>query len=492
LVFNSLQFVAFYAIAVLGYFALPGRFRWMWLLAASLYFYASAQPAYVVLILAATAVAFFAAFKIEAAAEKPAKLRWLWIAIGLLAGNLLLFKYTGFINETIRAAFNLTGTDYPVGAISILMPLGISFYTFQLIGYLVDVFRGAKAERHPGIFALWVTFFPKMISGPIERARGLLPQLHDPKPFVYATFVAGLQLVAWGAFKKIVVADRLAPYVASVYGDPHAWDGVSMAFATWIYAFQLYFDFSGYTDMALGTALILGFKLMPNFNRPYFATSIQDFWKRWHMSLTTWLTDYVFNPLMKSNFIKMKWYNLMMLSMFITFVVSGLWHGAQWTFVAWGALHGAYIVVALMFQKPWNQFAMKVGLVKRPRLYRWGKIVFTFTLVCLAYILFRAERLADAGYIFTHLHTGWGDIYSGVSDVIWSKTGYPEFGLALAGIAIVMGAELFQGSPQAKAAIAAFARHAWMRWSFYFAGAASIVLLGAFYGQAQPFIYFRF
>jgi D-alanyl-lipoteichoic acid acyltransferase DltB (MBOAT superfamily) len=492
LVFNSLQFVAFYAVAALGYFVLPVRFRWMWLLAASFYFYGVAQPAYLLLILAATAVAFFAAQKIEAAAEKPQKQRWLWAAIALLAGNLLLFKYTSFINETIRAALNLAGTEYPVGVISILMPIGISFYTFQLIGYLLDVFRGAKAERHAGIFALYVTFFPKMISGPIERGRNLLPQLHAPKGFDYATVVSGLQLVAWGAFKKIVVADRLAPYVANVYGDPHAWEGVSLAFATWIYAFQLYFDFAGYTDMALGTALILGFKLQPNFNRPYFATSIQDFWKRWHISLTSWLTDYVYTPITRMKSIKIKWYNLMLIALFITFVTSGLWHGAQWTFVAWGALHGTYIVIALLLQKPWNQFAAKVGLTKRPQLYRWGKIVFTFTLVCLAYVLFRAQSLADAGYIYAHLFSGWGEIYSGLSDVIWSATGYPEFALALGGIAVVMGVELFQGSPKAKEAVAAFARTAWMRWSLYFAGALSIVLLGAFYGQAQPFIYFRF
>jgi hypothetical protein len=329
-----------------------------------------------------------------------------------------------------------------------------------------------------------------LIAGPIERARNLLPQLHAPKSFNYDDAVAGMQLMTWGAFKKVVVADRISPYVNNVYADPAAWDGVSLAFATWLYAFQLYFDFSGYTDMALGAARIMGFRLMQNFNRPYFATSIQDFWKRWHISLTSWLTDYIYTPLTRQKSLKIKFFTMMLIGLFVTFVVSGLWHGAAWTFVAWGALHGGYIVASLMVQKQWNNFARNSFLAKAPRFYHGAKVALTFTLVCFAYILFRAESLPDAFYIMTHLWSGWGSLQHGITDVIWSVSGLYEFMLPLAGIAIIMLAELAQSGGGEKKSFAT--RPAWLRWSVYSAGLVTIALFGAYYGAAQPFIYFRF
>jgi hypothetical protein len=333
-----------------------------------------------------------------------------------------------------------------------------------------------------------VTLFPKLIAGPIERGRNLLPQLKLDHAFDYARIVSGLQLIAWGAFKKVVVADRIAPIVQSVYDAPQGFDGVSIAFATWLYAFQIYCDFSGYTDMALGAALILGFKLTQNFNRPYFATSIQDFWKRWHISLTSWLTDYIFNPLIRSKLIKIKWYNLMLLSMLVTFLASGLWHGAQWTFVAWGGLHGLYIVIALLLQKPFNTFVRRIKLDQRPQLYRALKIAFTFTLVCFAYVLFRSESMADAAYIYSHLHTGWSDPITGMKATV--NLLREEFVLGLAGICVVMGVEAAKGRVDIGAKVAG--APVWARWGLYYAGAASIVLLGAFYEVNQQFIYFRF
>jgi D-alanyl-lipoteichoic acid acyltransferase DltB (MBOAT superfamily) len=487
-IFVSWEFVTFFVVVAAAYFCLPLRLRWVWLLGASLFFYASAGPLFLIKIVAATAVTYAIALQLEKATGSTRRQLLMGAGVGLLVLNLFVFKYASFLNESTRtllAAFNI---DYAAPSFQLLLPLGISFYTFQLIGYLIDVSRGEKAERNFGHFALFVTFFPKLVAGPIERARGLLPQIKADHPLSPENLSEGLKLIAWGAFKKVVVADRLAPIVNSVYDAPQAYDGVSLMFATWLYAFQLYCDFSGYTDMALGTARVLGFKLTQNFNRPYFATSIQDFWKRWHISLTSWLTDYVFNPLIKSKFVKMKWYNLMLISMFATFLISGFWHGAQWTFVAWGALHGLYIVIALMLQKPWNQFAANVGLTKRPQLYRSGKIVFTFILVCFAYILFRANTMNDALYIITHLHTGLGDPVEGLKATVGLLR--EEFVIGMLGVAVVMGVDVLKGRIDVGAMLAA--RPAWMRWGLYYAGATTIVILGAYYNVSREFIYFHF
>jgi hypothetical protein len=487
LIFVSWEFVAFFAVVVAAYFCLSFRWRWVWLLGASLFFYAIVEPVYLVQIVAATAVSFALALRLETESETRRKAMLLAAGIGLLVANLFVFKYASFFNESARSLLDAVGVDYPVLAFHILLPIGISFYTFQLISYLVDVYRGEKAERHFGHFAVYVTLFLKIVAGPIERARNLLPQLKAEHRFDYARIVSGLQLIAWGAFKKVVVADRLAPIVNSVYDAPESFSGASHAFATWLYAFQIYCDFSGYTDLALGCALILGFKLTQNFRRPYFATSIQDFWKRWHISLTSWLTDYIFNPLIRSKFIRIKWYNLMLMSMLATFVVSGFWHGAKWTFVAWGTLHGLYIVAALMMQKPFNGLVRRIKLDKRPQLYRGLKIAFTFTLVCLAYVLFRANSMDDAIYIFTHLHTGWDDAIWSFKETVGLLR--QEFMLGLAGIVVVMAADLLRG--RADLGVVLASRPA-MRWGLYSAGALSIVLLGAFYQAHQQFIYFRF
>ena len=331
--FSSLEFLSFLAATVAVYFALPLAVRWMWLLVASAFFYAFAGPAFLLQIAAATGFSYLMAFAIERAADPGRKRALLAIAIVVLLGNLVLFKYASFFNGAIGALTGWSGA-MGEGPISLLMPLGISFYTLQIIGYLVDIHRGDKAERHLGIYSLYVLLFPKVVSGPIERGRNLLPQLHALPVFNAALAMSGVQLMLWGAFKKFVVADRIAPMVDRVFSAPHEFEGVAMTFATWLYAFQLYFDFSGYTDMALGAAMIFGIRLMQNFDRPYFAMSIQDFWKRWHISLTSWLTDYVYTPITRAKWIRIKLYNLILIALMVTFVISGFWHGSHWTFIA--------------------------------------------------------------------------------------------------------------------------------------------------------------
>jgi D-alanyl-lipoteichoic acid acyltransferase DltB (MBOAT superfamily) len=487
--FISTHFVLFFAVVAGVYFLIPLRLRQIWLLLASLYFCGAAGPVYLIQVLAAAAVAFFVGIGIERETEKPKKQRVMAIGILLLIANLFTFKYAAFFNESARAVAGWMGLTYTVPEVNLLMPLGISFYSFLLIGYLIDVVRGTKAEREPLAFGLFVTFFPKFVSGPIERSKNFLPQLHVEHAFDAARVAAGAQLILWGVFKKAVVADRIAPFVDNIYNNPTAHDGTTHAIATFLYAFQLYCDFSGYTDIALGCALILGFKLLPNFNRPYFATSIQDFWKRWHTSLTTWLTDYVYTPLTRQKFLKLKFFTMTLIGLFITFVVSGLWHGAHWNFVLWGALHGTYIVVSLMLQKPWNQFARKIKLDKAPNLYRGLKIGVTFLLVCLAYVLFRANSLEDAGYIYAHIFTDWGNALASMRAFVADDAG--DLVLCAAGIIIVMTADLLQGRA-VTAKKPAVVAPGLGRWAMINACALAVVLLGAFYGAGQQFIYFRF
>lgn len=467
----------------------PARVRLPLLLAVSLFFYGYTSPIMLMHLIAVAGLTYRVAIAIERSEDESRKKGFLTLALVGLVGNLVMFKYTSFLNETFREIFGWFGAAYDIPVLSIILPLGISFYTFLMIGYLIDVFRGEKAERDWLVFGTFVFFFPKMIAGPIERGKTLLPQLRASLPgFDYAMVSAGLQLMLWGAFKKIVVADRIAPFVDRVYDAPHDFSGVSIVFSTWLYAFQLYCDFSGYTDIALGAAMVFGIKLLANFNRPYFAVSIQDFWKRWHISLTAWLNDYIYTPFVRSRFTGLKMYNLILLGMMLTFVVSGVWHGANWTFIVWGALHGTYIVVSLLAQKRWNKFAKNSGLTKRKKLYRNLKISVTFFLVCFSYIFFRAETLGDAGYMVSQLFSGWGDIVAGIRAVAAGQL--PELLLALLGIAIVMAPELHKD--HAKSGAIYRALPSWQRGSLIYAATLAVVVLGAYNNADQQFIYFRF
>jgi alginate O-acetyltransferase complex protein AlgI len=486
--FNSLQFLAFFPLVVVGFFLLPHRVRSLWLLAASLYFCGAGQPLALVWMLAATVVTYWVAIKVDGAPDKPRKKAIMKMGVALLVANLVVFKYTSFVNESFRSVAGWFGGAYPVPVIHLLLPIGISFYTFLLIGYLVDVSNGLKAERSFGTFALFVTYFPKLVAGPIERAKNLLPQLHVEQTFDYRRVVSGLVLMALGFFKKVVVGDRLAPFVQQAYGDPRGHDGVVMVLATWMFAFQVYCDFSGYTDIAIGAARTMGYKLINNFNRPYFAISIADYWKRWHISLSSWLTDYVYTPLTRTKAIKMKWYYLMLLSLFITFVVSGFWHGAQWTFVVWGVLHGTYMITSMLTQKWRRKVNQSLGLDRRPRLHNVLRVMFTFCLVCFAYIWFQAASVADAVYISTHLHTGWGHAVASAKDFLDDR--YAELAFALYGIAVVMIADTLAAKGDIVERLVA--RPARVRWAVYYTTAVSIILLGAFYDTQQKFIYFQF
>ena len=298
MLFNSIEFVIFFPIVVGLYFAIPYRYRWGLLLIASYYFYMCWKAEYIILIVVSTVSAYCAAILIEKQKEPSKKKIYLIFSVSINLGLLFLFKYFNFFNDSLSALFNRFNLLYDVPAFKVLLPVGISFYTFQIIGYSIDVYRGEnKPEKHLGIFALYVAFFPQLVAGPIERCARLLPQFYKKYEFDYQRVTDGLKLMAWGMFKKVVIADRLAPLVSQVYDHPLDYQGITFIVATVFFSFQVYCDFSGYSDIAIGAGQVMGIKLMKNFDRPYAARSVSEFWRRWHISLSSWIRDYLFLPI---------------------------------------------------------------------------------------------------------------------------------------------------------------------------------------------------
>jgi alginate O-acetyltransferase complex protein AlgI len=387
MLFNSLHFLIFFPIVTLVYYLLPHRFRWVLLLAASYYFYMVWRPIYALLIVGSTLVDYIAAIQMSKTDREGIRKLYLFISLVANLGILFIFKYYGFFIDTINA---FTANNYDV--IYLLLPMGISFYTFKTLSYTIDVYRRQREpEYHLGYFALYVTFFPQLVAGPIERSDRLIPQLRKEQTFDYARTVEGLQRMVWGFFKKVVIADNLAVAVNHVYGNVEEMSGLTLLVATGFFAYQIYCDFSGYSDIAIGSAKILGIDLMENFKRPYFSTSIKEFWSRWHISLSTWFRDYVYIPLGGSKKGSVRTY----LNMLIVFLISGLWHGASWMFVIWGVIHGLY------------QLYEKVTYNLRDRLWKFIKLegtriqwtvkwFITMSVVLFSWVFFRAQNLDDS------------------------------------------------------------------------------------------------
>jgi D-alanyl-lipoteichoic acid acyltransferase DltB (MBOAT superfamily) len=403
MLFNSAAFLIFFPVVTTAYFLLPHRFRWLLLLAASCYFYMAFIPEYILILAVTITVDYFAGLGLEKFEGRTK--RWVLLASILSnIGMLAFFKYFNFANENLAALANFIGWNYPIQSLSIILPIGLSFHTFQSLSYTIEVYRGRqKAERHFGYLALYVMYYPQLVAGPIERPQNILHQLHEEHHFEYRRVTDGLKRMAWGMFKKVVVADRMVRFVNPVYADPTSFDGPALMLATLAFAVQIYCDFSGYSDMALGSAQVMGVKLMKNFDHPYFARSISEFWRRWHISLSTWFRDYLYIPLGGNRVSQPRWaFNL-----FITFLISGLWHGANWTYIIWGALHGTYFVLSALTEPFWQRLSTLTRLDK----FSWLKAVLamltTFSLVTFAWIFFRAASLADALYISRHLVSGW-------------------------------------------------------------------------------------
>ena len=403
MLFNSAAFLIFFPLVTTSYFLLPHRFRWMLLLAASCYFYMAFIPKYILILAVTITVDYFAGLGLEKFEGR--KKRWVLLAsIVTNIGMLAFFKYFNFANENLALLAKFIDWNYPIHSLSIILPIGLSFHTFQSLSYTIEVFRGhQKAERHFGYLALYVMYYPQLVAGPIERPQNILHQLHEEHDFEYRRVTDGLKWMAWGMFKKVVVADRMVLFVNPVYNDPTHHNGPALLFATLAFAIQIYCDFSGYSDIALGSAQVMGVKLMKNFDHPYFARSISEFWRRWHISLSTWFRDYVYIPLGGNRVAKPRWaFNLV-----ITFLISGLWHGANWTYIIWGALHGVYVVLSALIEPFWSQLSALTRFDRWPRLRIFLSTLITFSLVTFAWIFFRAASLKDALYIVRHLVTGW-------------------------------------------------------------------------------------
>lgn len=393
--FNSIEFLIFLPAVFLLYWLLPHRFRWPLLLAASLVFYMSLNPVYVPLLLGTTLVSYFAALLLERCKTGSQKRLTVAAALVITLGVLFLFKYFNF---TFGAISDLIGlfTERPRAlTLSLVLPVGISFYTFQTIGYIIDVYRGdAPAEKHFGVYAVFVSFFPQLLAGPIARSKSLIPQLKQEKKFDEKTAGYGLKQMCWGFFKKLVIADRIAMFITNVFSGPENFTGFSLLLAAALFTVQIYCDFSGYSDIAIGTAKLMGIELMTNFRSPYFSGSLRDFWGRWHISLSTWFRDYVYIPLGGNRKGKFR----QLLNILITFLLSGLWHGADWSFLVWGGGHGiGRVFEELVFPKTRQ---IKSTVLKAVR----GILVFLFC--AFMWIFFAAGSVKDSFYIIGHMFDG--------------------------------------------------------------------------------------
>ena len=405
MVFNSLEFLIFFPIVLLLYFfVVPKKYNWVMLLAASYYFYLTWKWQLIYLIVFTTVVSFVSGIVISRAQKKSTKKIFLVLTLTVCLGVLFFYKYFNFLSTSVTGVINAFGGNAKDFTLDLILPVGISFYTFQTLSYVIDVYRGTTpVETHFGYYALYVSFFPQLVAGPIERPENLLPQLKTEHKLDAGNAAEGLRKMILGYFKKVVVADLFATYVVSVYSDVQNANGFTVLVATVLFAVQIYCDFSGYTDIAIGCAEIMGIKLMQNFNRPYTAKSIKEFWGRWHISLSSWFKDYIYIPLGGNRVSKFR----NCLNIMIVFLVSGLWHGAAWTFVVWGVLHGLYQVIGKFTFKPRNKMWEKIGISPDGKLVGAIRTFNTFMLAAFAWIFFRANSFADLKVLLTKLFTDW-------------------------------------------------------------------------------------
>ena len=401
--FNSWEFLIFYPIVALLYFVLPKKLKWPMLLIASYYFYAFYQAELLFLIVGTTFVSWISSIIIERTEKRGVKRLMLTLTLVVCLGVLFLYKYFNFLAGSVVSLVRLFGGQTPEIVLNLVLPVGISFYTFQTLSYVIDVYRGdIKTERNFFFYALFVSFFPQLVAGPIERPSNLIPQLKESHEWSVENAVKGAKHMLVGFFKKIVVADLISVYVNAVYNDVESATALGVIIATALFAVQIYCDFSGYTDIAIGCARIMGIRLMKNFDHPYTATSIKEFWGRWHISLSTWFRDYLYIPLGGNRCKKYRH----LLNLMIVFTVSGLWHGAAWTYVIWGALHGIYQIVGNLTVKRRNSLISKIGLSPAHPAVIWGRRVITFLLVDFAWLFFRANSIGEAGILLKKLFTG--------------------------------------------------------------------------------------
>lgn len=458
MLFNSIEFLLFFT-AVFGLFVIGGKWRWLILLIASYFFYMAWKWEYIFLIAGSTLIDYACGRAMSHFKEQRIRKRFLLLSIISNLSILLTFKYFNFFSEVVSEFFSGDAV-----LLQFLLPVGISFYTFQTLSYSVDVYnRKIPAENHLGYFALYVSYFPQLVAGPIERAGHLLHQFRNDFHLRYDNLYSGAKLILWGLFKKVVIADRLALLVDPLFNEPSAYHGLSLALGTLFFGMQIYCDFSGYTDMAIGISRSFNIHLIKNFDRPYFSRSIGEFWNRWHISLSHWFRDYVYIPLGGNRVLKWRWtYNIM-----ITFLLSGLWHGANWTFIVWGGLHGVYLLI--------ERF---IGLDRGKGGFL--RVVVTFALVHFAWIFFRANTLGDALMVIESIFTSPGNAAIMRADLITTGMSKLDFLLSLILIFLLFGKELVRDRHKPYI----------LKWAFYLILLFGVILFGI--DGSEAFIYFQF
>lgn len=480
MLFNSIEFLIFFPVVTLLYFLLPHKIRWFLLLVSSCLFYMAFVPKYILILGFTIVIDYCAGIMID---KMKGNNKRIFLIISILAnvGILFVFKYFNFFNENVTRVANLLNWNYPISSLSIILPIGLSFHTFQSMSYIIEVYRGKhQPEKHFGIYALYVMYYPQLVAGPIERPQNMLWQFHTEHKFDSKRTVDGLKLMAWGFFKKLVIADNLALVVNAAYKSPDAISGLSLVLATYFFAFQIYCDFSGYTDIARGASRIMGIELMKNFNLPYFSKSISEFWRRWHISLSSWFTDYVYISLGGNRCAKWKWHRNLM----IVFLLSGLWHGAAWTYVIWGGLNGFYLVFALWTKGLREKITHTIKLDIFPNIQNAVKVIISFNLICFSWIFFRATSFTSARFIIMKIFTDFSlNINLGAVGI----TRY-QVVLCICVITFLLLVQLIQRSKRLSDEIAK--KPIVLRWGLYYTGLVLFIIFGVF--TTSSFIYFQF
>lgn len=485
MLFNSVPFLFFFPIVTISYFLCPHPFRWALLLAASCVFYMWFIPQYLLVLLLLIIIDYWMGQLIEDARKKGLYAKqYLIISITATCAVWFLFKYFNFFSTNLSLLAGFFGLHYPPQIINLLLPIGLSFHTLQSLSYVIEVYRGRqKAEHHLGIYALYVMFYPQLVAGPIERPYDLIPQLREKHFVDYQRIADALKLMAWGMFKKVVIADRLAALVDQVYRDPRNYQGPQLALATIFFAIQIYCDFSGYCDIAIGSAKAMGFRLTNNFNTPFFSRTMAEYWRRWNITFFSWVKDYIYFPLCQTRSLR----NNRTVNILLAFLFSGLWHGAGWTFVVWGAINGFYLVFSEWTYKARGRLRNLIGLDENNFFLKLWQMTFTFILFCWAGVFFRAKNLDDAFYIIAQLPHGWGegflkDCYASLEfDKGW-------WVLSVQILAILLVMDLLQQKAGPRFVFAE--NPVWVRWAYYYGVVLALIFWGD-YGQ-NPFIYFQF
>lgn len=483
MIFNSIEFIIFFIVVTHLFYVLKHKHRWALLLLASCYFYMFFKPVYILILFGTIIIDYYAAILID---RNSGKRRKYYLMLSILAnvGVLAVFKYYNFFIDNFNFTLEGFGSKGTLPYLAILLPIGLSFHTFQAMSYTIEVYRGNfKPEKHLGIYSLYVMFYPQLVAGPIERPQHILPQMHKEHVFNYNNVSDGLKLILWGLFKKVVIADRLAQFVNQVFDNYTDYQGIPLCIAAVFFSFQIFFDFSAYSDIAIGCARTMGYDLMQNFNKPYSATSIREFWTRWHISLSSWFKDYLYIPLGGNKVMLNRW----MFNILVVFTLSGLWHGASWTFIVWGALHGVYLIAEKLINK---------RLLIPQQKFIFFKKTAVFFFVTLAWIFFRAGTFKQAAYILQNMFVAIPEQLKAIATnanferakLLYCGQDKMELFIAFLLLAFVEFVHRAQKSRSVPEFINA--QRSVVRWSAYFVLFYGIIFLGVF--KKIQFIYFQF